>query len=542
MNIFGDILDDAVKDLESSSNKTGMGNKEKGAKDLEFFATTYFPEIFKSECCVFHHDMFKDAEDMILNYDGHHNKFARAAPRGHGKSRIISVVFPLWIICYQYRKNIMLIADTRDQSMEYIQTIKSELEENAQLRQDFGDLVGNVKWATDEIITKNDIHVVAKSSGQSLRGNSYKNVRPEVVILDDLENDESVETEGQRKKLYNWFMKVLMPIGNPRTVFLYVGSILHYESLLYTVLTSPKFAEWDRRIYRAVISFNTSPLWQEWEKLYTNLEDEKSADTAFTFFKEHEKEMLEGAEVLWAQREKDFYYKLMVMQLQDSDAFNSEYQNNPMTEENRVIKAEWIESNFYTEPPKMKEIYASVDLSLGKSRTSDTSAIIVVGRGVDNYFYVLEADVERRSPDKIIVDMLTYIEKYGSSLNGFIVETNVFQEFFATTVKDLCTKIGIYVNWLERASSSKDNKGMRIRSLAPKFKQGFIKLKPTQSMLIQQLKNFPRDHDDAPDALERCISEMIKSTATLSLAAISTNKPLDALGYYDSLLKGWKIR
>lgn len=534
-------MDDAVNDLESSQVNDGITDKEKCATSLEDFALTYFHHIFKSECCSFHHDMFKDAEGLIIRYDSDHNKFVRAAPRGHGKSRIISIVFPLWIICYNYRKNIMLIADTREQSMEYIQTIKAELEDNDKLREDFGDLVGKVKWATDEIITANDIHVVAKSSGQSLRGNSYKNVRPEVIILDDLENDESVETEGQRKKLFSWFMKVLMPIGSPRAVFLYVGSILHYESLLYTVLTKPEFNQWNRKIYKAVYTFSNSPLWQEWEKLYLNLEDEQASHTAKAFYNKHKKEMLDGVEVLWKAREPDMYYKLMLLKLQDDDAFNSEYQNNPMTEESRIIKEAWINDNFYEEPPEMKEIYAAVDLSMGKTRTADTSAIIVVGRGVDNYFYVLEADVERRPPDKIMNDMILYIDKYGAKLTGFIVETNVFQEFFATTIKDVCVKIGLYVNWLERASSSKDNKGMRIRSLAPKFKQGFIKLKKSQHELISQLKNFPKGHDDAPDALERCITEFIKSTTTVSFTSID-QKTITQLSSYDALMKGWKFR
>ena len=143
----------------------------------------------------------------------------------------------------------------------------------------------------------------------------------------------------------------------------------------------------------------------------------------------------------------------MIQRLQDSDAFNSEYQNNPMTEETRIFKEAWIQNNYYSETPQMKQIYAAVDLSMGKTRTADTSAIIIVGQGVDNYFYILEADISRRSPDTIIADIIKYVDKYGSDLTGFIVETNVFQEFFANTLEKTCREMGLYVNWIERRRS-----------------------------------------------------------------------------------------
>lgn len=554
-NILDTILGVAAKDTLQEDE---LLDKKRSAGDLEYFAKTYFPHIFSTPFCDFHHSMFKDAENMILRFDNLHNKFVRAAPRGHGKSRIISVVFPIWLIVFGYRKNILIISDTFEQAKEFIQTIKDELEDNERLKKDFGLLKGDKTWASDKIITRNNIQVFAKSSGQSLRGSSYNNVRPEVVILDDLENDEAVETENQRKKLYDWFMKVLMPIGNPRTVFLYVGSVLHYEALLYKVLTDSKFNNWNRAIYKAVNRFSDSPRWTEWEQIFNDLSDPNAAQNASDYFKEHREEMMDGVDIMWDGRNfglfehlncsyeekmrlsrENWYQDLMILKMQDDEAFNSEYQNNPMTEASRVFKDAWIKNNYYepNELPKMKQIYAAVDLSMGKSRTSDYSAIIIVGRGVDNYFYVLEADVERRTPDIIINDILLYLDKYNGRLDGFIVEENVFQEFFSKTLQQTALDMGLYVNWIATRSTSNDNKGTRIRSLAPKIKQGYIKFNKTHHALENQLKNFPKDHDDAPDCLERCISEFLKSSATIAIGAFGQRKKRkDILTF----MKGWK--
>lgn len=541
MSILKEILGD---NLDGEHLKGFIPDSTKAATDFQFFALTYFPHIFSKPLSQFHRDMFKDAQRMILGDKYSQKFFVRAAPRGFGKSRIISVVLPLWCIVYKYRQNIVLIADTGPQSTEYISTIKDELESNTKLKEDFGRLESDKKWSETEIETINGVHVVAKSSGKSLRGMSWHNIRPDLVVLDDLENDEMVNTEEQRSKLRTWFTKVVLPIGTESTSFLYVGSILHYESLLNIILTKPEYSNWDRKIYRAIYEFSASPLWNDWQSLFTDLSDKKSAQTAYKFYEKHRDEMLADTKVLWPEWRRDregrsdTYYTLMIQQLQDADAFNSEYQNNPMTEDTRIFKEAWIHSNYYDSLPKMKEIYGSVDLSMGKSRTADTSAILVVGKGVDNYLYVLEADITRRSPDRIIVDIIRILDKYGTDMSGFIVETNVFQEFFANTLEKTCLDMGMYVNWIERKSVAGDSKLLRIKALAPKVKLGYIKFNPYHKVLENQLKDFPKSHDDGPDALEMCVNQFLESSSHIAITSLRSNSSVKTINE-TKLLKGW---
>lgn len=97
--------------------------------------------------------------------------------------------------------------------------------------------------------------------------------------------------------------------------------------------------------------------------------------------------------------------------------------------------------------------------------------------------------------------------------------------------------MGLYVNWVSVRSTASDNKGTRIRSLAPKIKQGYIKFNKNHRILESQLKNFPKDHDDAPDCLERCIAKFLENSATIAVGSIgSQNKRKNIL----SFMKGWK--
>lgn len=87
-----DILKDKGKQKESSW-------KEKCRYDLELFCKHYFPDVFLSDFCEFHRDVFKSLEKYILDpeYKTRRNHMVRAAPRGTGKSQVISMGFPLWL-------------------------------------------------------------------------------------------------------------------------------------------------------------------------------------------------------------------------------------------------------------------------------------------------------------------------------------------------------------------------------------------------------------------------------------------------------------
>jgi predicted phage terminase large subunit-like protein len=513
MNI--DILAElfsGAKETNVSLDSEKISWKDRCANDLELFCKHYFPDVFTSEFCEFHTDVFQKIQEYLFNkdYKGLKKYMARTAPRGTGKSQIISMGLPLFCICYKYRKNILIVSDTAEQACGFIADIKAELEENELLIEDFGDLVaqGRKVWKNDKIVTANNVHCIGKGAGQKLRGIKYDNTRPDLIIIDDLENDEAVETQGQREKLFKWFMKALLKCGYTDTIFVYIGTILHYEALLYKVINDKEFAMWNRKNYRAVYEFSMSKHWETWEAIITDISIKDPAEEAYKFYQEHKEEMLDGVVSLWPQKEEDYYYNLMVEKVMDEDSFNSEQQNDPMTEESRTFKNEWIENNIYTELPEITEVYGALDPSMGKQK-GDTSAIVFLGRGIDNYIYILEADICRRSPDKTIEDLMGYIIKYYDKLQGFVVETNVMQEYLADNIKQKFLDVKMYVTWIDAKPISGDSKKLRIISMVPKIKRGYVKFNRNHGMLLSQLKNYPKGHDDGPDTLQMALSPMM---------------------------------
>lgn len=497
--------------------------KEECRYDFEKFCRTFLGEQFSSTWSTFHYDLVKSLEDMIFNHKSEETKNVRAAPRGHAKSTFVSFAFPLWCICYGYKQTIIIISCSAEMASLFLTRIRTELEFNELIIKVFGKLQGASKWNNSEILTSTDIYCVGKGAGQQMRGLNLKS-RPDLVIIDDLESEESVATDTQRAKLDKWFSSAVMKMGSPNCDFFFIGTVLSYDSLLYKLLTLPTYSMWQRKIYRAVIKFSTSTLWLEWEEKMTDLSDSDPYKTAKNFYLEHKEEMLEGTEVLWEAQRENMYLHLMETRLQDEEAFNSEFQNDPQTENSRVFKEEWLLENTYEYPPNIKRAYGAVDPSCGKNRKADTSAIIILGEGEDNYIYVLEASVKVRRVEEIIADMERIIGKYYSLLEGFVVETNQFQSFFATTVQQHFIDLGMYVNWIEITHGANDKKERRINSMIPKIKNGYIKFNKSHVMLWRQMKNYPKDRDDGVDCLEMALRPLLQSgMRTLCFGSLNTS-------------------
>lgn len=532
MNLLDEIVNKLEVDKEYQKNVNQNSDnednkylkiKEECRYDFEKFCRTFLGEQFSSTWSTFHYDLVKALEDIIFNHKDEETKNVRAAPRGHAKSTFVSFAFPLWCICYGYKQTIIVISCSADMARLFLTRIREELEFNELIIKVFGKLQGSSKWNNSEILTSTGVYCVGKGAGQQMRGLNFKS-RPDLVIIDDLESEESVATETQRATLDKWFSSAVMKMGSPNCDFFFIGTVLSYDSLLYKLLTLPTYSMWQRKIYRAVIKFSESTLWLEWEEKMTNLSDPDPYNTAKKFYLKHKKEMLKGTKVLWESQRENMYLHLMETRLQDEEAFNSEFQNDPQTENSRIFKEEWLEENTYEYPPNIKRVYGAVDPSCGKNRKADTSAIIILGEGEDNYIYVLEASVRVRRVEEIISDMERIIGKYYDLLEGFVVETNQFQSFFATTVQKHFIDLGMYINWIEINHGANEKKERRINSMIPKIKNGYLKFNKSHIMLWRQLKNYPKDRDDAVDCLEMALRPLLQSgMRTLCFGSLNTS-------------------
>jgi predicted phage terminase large subunit-like protein len=451
-----------------------------------------------------HDELFKEIQEAIDNNTP--DNLAKAAPRGNAKSTIISFALPIWVTVYRKKHYVLIVSDTAGQANDFLANIRSEFEDNALLVNDFGNLLGTVWTNSDLIIATDDVRIQALGVGKKIRGRRFKQWRPDLIICDDLENDENIQSVDQRKKMESWFVKALSKAGDERTDKIVIGTIMHYDSLLSKILKNPIYQS---KVYKAVIQWSNSALWDQWEKIITNLEDTNRLSNAYEFYMAHQEEMLAGTKVLWPEKEP--YYALMLQLIADGPAaFSSEKQNEPLSDEDRRFLPEWIQ---YYEDADIagKELYVVgfVDPSMGK-QGGDYSAIITLASDYNHQIYVLDASIEKRHPDVIAIDVIAKHRQY--HYKEFGVEIVQFQEYFKDTLQAKVENEHIDIPL--KGIKTHSDKILRIQSLQPDIKNGRVKFRRDQKTLITQLINFPSaDHDDGPDALEGAITMLGKRSS-----------------------------
>ena len=518
------------REFEAGHPMTGPGGLrwKLGAIDMEFFGRAYFPHYFSKPSPEFHRELDAiwqqgvlkgryplTAADtkMISRLPG--TRRAVAAPRGHAKSTNLTFKGTMHSTLYGYKHYPIIISDSSEQAEGFLDNIRVEFEENTAILEDFGVLAGSV-WRSNVLLTKTNIKIEAIGSGKKIRGRKHRNWRPDLIILDDVENDENVRTPEQRKKLKDWFDKAVSKCGDDYTDIIYIGTLLHYDSLLAKTLTNPAY----RSIkYKAVIQFSQADdLWQQWETIFTDLSNDDRESEALAFFQAHKNAMLEGTQVLW--EEKLSYYDLMVMRVSEGEAsFNSEEQNEPINPDDCLFMEEWFD--YYNEAEvnfgdPAFDFFGFIDPSLGKTKRSDFSAIVTLAKHKGSgYMYVVDADIERRHPDRIIADVLAKERwlraSFGHGYRKLGAETNQFQWFLKEELAKASAKAGLYLP-IEEVQQTSD-KVMRVQTLQPDVKNKSIKFNRRHKRLLEQLTQFPMGaHDDGPDALEgaRSIAKKVK--------------------------------
>lgn len=301
-----------------------------------------------------HHHVMSDA----VRKDGTGKRFVWAAPRGHAKSTLMSLVVPMWWACYGFKRYIILVADTSHQAEMFLAAIISEFEENPGLNETFGlgpmvDQKGQpVAWRDREIVLSNGVTIAAYGAGKAIRGAKKGEHRPDAIVVDDLENDEHVRTAEQRDKLDQWFLRALLNLGDHDTDIYMVGTVLHHDSVLSRRLNDPS---WDSHTWRAIT--------------------ERGEGDERTFH------------ALWPER-----WSIEALQKKQSEigsiAFAAEYQNDPTAMGAGVFQDGWFK--YYQAAPEGLAKYAGVDLAISKSTAADKTAIVKVATD-GTRVYVLEA-------------------------------------------------------------------------------------------------------------------------------------------------------
>jgi len=444
MNAFDD---QAIDLLPGVSNERELDDLlAECAVDTAVFAKAFFPEVFSRPFAKMHYELCRVLDDDSKQLVG------IAAPRGTGKTSLFNLAFPAKRILYRDSRFIIPIGAVGIDAIAQADDLKAELVENPTIRAVFGPMQATEQkdpFGAKEWVTRTGCKVRPRGAGQTIRGAKYRSNRPDLFIVDDLENDEAVESEEQRNKLYKWlFSAVLNSVdrGARNWRIVMIGTILHEDSVLQRVLDDPS-----------------------WYSVRYEICDDRYNSTWEEFISTEEVKKLAAD------------YKMRGL----LDVFYREYRNMAIAAENQGFKQEYFR-DYDNPPPDVEPItdayfrhnpdIETVILS-DPARTMNTGSAMstIVGISIDRRtgrLYIRDIMEEQMSPDDLINGMLDMAE----ALDALVLAPEVtgLHEYITWPLQNAMLERKVHYVVVEVKPRENKKSAKRSAGLIPLYRQGKI--------------------------------------------------------------------
>jgi hypothetical protein len=433
--------------------------------DIKVSCGVIFPDIFYADFSKLHQQIF----DLI---NSGHKRIAIAAPRGIGKTSIARAVAMRGIL-FRLFNFIIYLSNSATSAEMQTENIKRDLLSNQQVKRMFGNIKNAIGKETsmDESFSKaswtayGNTFILPRGAGQQVRGLNWNNFRPDLVIIDDLENKDEIQSEENRKKLKSWFHSDLMKTegkySKEGTVFIYIDTIKHEDALLVDLIQSP-----------------------EWASIQLSICDDN--------YKSYDTNYMTDAEVM---AEVEEHRRLGTL-----DEFYMERMNVPISKEDAVFKSEYFK--YFEDHGDTLQIgdeiiktfnlthVTLVDPARSVKLQSADSAVITIGIDrTGGRIFVREPIGQKFYPDQLYDEMFRQVKLYESFILG--IDTVGLSNFVLQPLDNECRVRGLHPMIMELPA--KKSKQERVATLAPYYRRGSMYHNRSNCGKLEgQLLGFPR--------------------------------------------------
>jgi predicted phage terminase large subunit-like protein len=422
-----------------------------------------------------------------------HPMVAIAAPRGHAKTTALTHTYTLAAVLFRERSYVLVVSDTISQAVQFLGDIKKELMENESIKSLF-KIKEFIKETEDDFICMcTDGHmfrISAKGSEQKVRGLKWDNKRPDLIVCDDLENDEIVLNKERRQKFKRWFYGALLPCRSYRGIVRYVGTILHNDSLLESVM--PKRSD-KNTVVEPLKSYSTK----------------KKPSWVGVKYRAHTNDF---SEILWKERYDKDYFVTKRQEYVDQglpDVYSQEFLNIPIDESLSYFRrSDFLDFTDLDRQLLQKSdwkkhfnFYIGSDLAVSQAETADWSVFIIGGTDENGVLYIFRVIRERMDSQEIVETMLSLQRMYDPI--AVSMERGQIEKAIGPFLRQRMMETGDFMN-IHPVSPSVD-KLTRARSMQARVRAGAVKFDQKQDWFLdfeEEAIIFPRaKHDDQVDAL-----------------------------------------
>lgn len=216
------------------------------AHDPLLFALLYLPHHLTDDngeitFADWHLDWYREALSWAVpNRMPRGHRRGLVAPRNSGKSTTWMTIVPLWAAAHRYTKVIAAFSGSGAQAQLHLASFRSEIEHNELLRLDYPELCAPEKRDSGQTVadtqsmlqTKSGFAFIARGIRSSSLGLKVNENRPDVIILDDIEQGDADFDQEDALKARRTMQAVILPMSDTARTLLVgtafiTGSIIH---------------------------------------------------------------------------------------------------------------------------------------------------------------------------------------------------------------------------------------------------------------------------------------------------------------------------
>lgn len=416
---------------------------------------------------------------------------AVAAPRSHGKSTAVSHAYTLAAVLFKERKFVLLVSDTETQAVNFLNDIKQDLKDNEDIV-DLFQIKQFIKETETDIIVEfqdgDQFRIMCRGAEQRVRGLKWNQARPDLIVIDDFENDEAVASKERREKLRRWFNGALLPCRAKHGIVRMVGTVMHLDSLLNRLLPED--------------SSKLSII----EPLKTWSQEKRPVWKAIRYRAHNE----DFSQLLWPEQYDAEYFQDKRADLTAQgipEVYAQEYLNYPIDESTSYFRRDdflaipktdldAIDSGY-----KLVNYYIGTDLAVSTRDRSDFSVFIVAAADERGILHVVDVRRGRWDSLQILDEFFAIQTKYKPA--WFAIEKGPITSSLGPILRAEMIARNNYINLI--TSVANKDKQTRARGIQARLRAGAVKFKKEAYWypeLEDEFVRFPKSrHDDQVDAL-----------------------------------------
>lgn len=438
-----------------------MIDREKAALgSLVEFRRLFFPARGDVPPAPFHAEW----SDILLRGDRH---FAVEAFRESAKTQIVIRANLLHALAYPqpHRSYLVVICSTQRAASKKLQECSRELAASDAIRALVEKVVEDSGLALEvQYHSGQRVRIEAYGKGAAVRGLSWGSKRPDLIIIDDPQDEEDARSETVTEADWDWFLSDVYFLGQSSRIFL-IGNNLGERCIVERVLVGAEQLGFQTARIPILDKEGRSAWPEKWPEPAIAAEREEFARL--------------GKLDIW------FRNKMCVCIAPNSQKF-------------RRDMFRYFENTLRTDS---MSIYTTVDLAISKKPGADYSAIVTVGVNGDGHWFVLDVEYGRYDPTQTIDAIFSAVQKWRPLSVG--VEAVAYQSAIQHFLEREMPKRGCFFRIQPLKAEKK--KELRIDALQPRFSVGSVWFRcgaPWLGKLESELLAYPHGaHDDVIDAL-----------------------------------------